>query len=241
MTKIVMYCLIWAIFIVLMVSTSFLGITSGILKVILIFGPVIGASYVFVKWEEKTKALEDAEFEKLVVEKRETEAREKENEALAKAQAERAAKVEATRAAQVKEVEMIAARREREAKREAAEEERRRADQRDHELRKSESPQGYVYGLTNPAMPGLIKIGLSTRPVEVRVKELNSGSGVAMPFEIAFYFYSHNPKEEELLLHQALSSHRENLDREFFKLTSIVALRKCRKVLGRSQTYPKLD
>ncbi len=42
-----------------------------------------------------------------------------------------------------------------------------------------------VYVLTNPTMPGLIKIGRTTN-LEQRVKSLSSDTGVPLPFEV-FY------------------------------------------------------
>ncbi|WP_408876507.1 GIY-YIG nuclease family protein [Gluconobacter sphaericus] len=41
---------------------------------------------------------------------------------------------------------------------------------------------GHVYLLTNPVMPGLIKIGFTTSPdVEIRMKQIYS-TGVPLPF-----------------------------------------------------------
>ena len=45
---------------------------------------------------------------------------------------------------------------------------------------------GIVYVLTNPAMPGIVKIGRTTRgSIDVRLNELYS-TGVPVPFECAF-------------------------------------------------------
>ena len=44
-------------------------------------------------------------------------------------------------------------------------------------------PPGYVYVLSNPAMPGLYKIG-STRDLTSRLKDLSNGTGVPAEFEI---------------------------------------------------------
>lgn len=42
---------------------------------------------------------------------------------------------------------------------------------------------GIVYVLTNPAMPGLVKIGMTTRSdIDARMKELYS-TGVPVPFD----------------------------------------------------------
>jgi hypothetical protein len=41
---------------------------------------------------------------------------------------------------------------------------------------------GWVYVLVNPAMPGLVKVGRTTRPPSERVAELSGATGVATPF-----------------------------------------------------------
>lgn len=45
---------------------------------------------------------------------------------------------------------------------------------------------GIVYVLTNPAMPGLVKIGMTTRDnLDARMRELY-GTGVPVPFECKY-------------------------------------------------------
>ena len=43
--------------------------------------------------------------------------------------------------------------------------------------------KGYVYLLTNEAMPGYVKIGFTERTVEERIEELSKPTGVPMPFD----------------------------------------------------------
>lgn len=76
--------------------------------------------------------------------------------------------------------------------------------------------KGYVYVLSNPSMPGLYKIGLTTRTVEERMKELGSQAGVPTPFVEVVSFLVPNCHKAEALLHAELNEHRiEN--KEFFK------------------------
>ena len=50
----------------------------------------------------------------------------------------------------------------------------------------SENDYGLVYVLTNSAMPGMVKIGMTQRAdLEQRMKELY-GTGVPVPFECAY-------------------------------------------------------
>jgi hypothetical protein len=43
---------------------------------------------------------------------------------------------------------------------------------------------GWVYTLTNPAMPRLVKIGLTTKTPKERAAELTAATGVPMPFKV---------------------------------------------------------
>lgn len=79
--------------------------------------------------------------------------------------------------------------------------------------------QGYVYVLTNPAMPGLVKIGRSIHAAGSRAKQLYRGdTGVPLPFDIYFEALFENCVEGELLVHEELQDYRINPDREFFRM-----------------------
>ncbi len=43
-----------------------------------------------------------------------------------------------------------------------------------------------IYVLTNEAMPGLVKIGLTAESLESRLAQLSSATGVPLPFEVFF-------------------------------------------------------
>jgi len=79
---------------------------------------------------------------------------------------------------------------------------------------------GIVYLLTNPVMPGLVKIGMTTREdLDVRMRELYS-TGVPVPFECQ---YACRVKVKdcariEKALHMAFAPQRINANREFFKI-----------------------
>ncbi len=45
--------------------------------------------------------------------------------------------------------------------------------------------EGSVYVLTNPAMPNMVKIGKTTRDLELRLADLYS-TGVPLPFECEY-------------------------------------------------------
>ncbi len=79
---------------------------------------------------------------------------------------------------------------------------------------------GVVYVLTNAMMPGIVKIGMTTRKdVQARMKELY-GTGVPLPFkcEFACSVKASRCKELEHALHLAFHPYRINPNREFFQI-----------------------
>lgn len=78
--------------------------------------------------------------------------------------------------------------------------------------------KGLVYLLTNPAMPGIVKIGLTTRgDMSRRLNELFT-TGVPVPFDCVFACEVDNCGEVERALHIAFGPNRIHPKREFFKL-----------------------
>lgn len=74
-----------------------------------------------------------------------------------------------------------------------------------------------VYLLTNPTMPGLVKIGRTT-DLETRLRSLSTHSGVPVPFECFYACEVANSTKVEKALHDAFGDHRINPKREFFRL-----------------------
>ena len=77
---------------------------------------------------------------------------------------------------------------------------------------------GFVYVLSNPLMPDIIKIGSTERSIKERVSELSATTGVPMPFEIEYFIMTENPKDLEYSLHEEFSVYRVNGNREFFRV-----------------------
>jgi len=75
----------------------------------------------------------------------------------------------------------------------------------------------YVYILTNEAMPGYIKIGLTDKPVSERVLGLDNTS-VAVPFQCYYAARVDNNQKIERALHTAFGDFRVRSNREFFKM-----------------------
>ena len=75
-----------------------------------------------------------------------------------------------------------------------------------------------VYVLSNPAMPGLVKIGKTTRDdTEIRMWELYT-TGVPVPFECEYAVEVDDERKLERALHEAFEPSRINPRREFFKI-----------------------
>jgi hypothetical protein len=74
-----------------------------------------------------------------------------------------------------------------------------------------------VYVLTNPAMPGLVKIGFATDLV-VRLKQLDT-TGLPLPFECFYAAEVTDCRRVERALHEAFDDHRVRKSREFFRLS----------------------
>ena len=86
---------------------------------------------------------------------------------------------------------------------------------------------GYVYILTNPSFKeDWIKIGKSSRPVDVRSKELDN-TAVPLPFEIFATSKTAKYNEVEKIVHKTidrLTNLRIRQNREFFNVPPQVAL-----------------
>jgi hypothetical protein len=75
---------------------------------------------------------------------------------------------------------------------------------------------GIVYVLTNPAMPGLVKIGMTNKEsVDARLKELFNTS-VPVPFECEYACKVEETVKVEKALHIAFHPYRIHTQREFF-------------------------
>lgn len=77
---------------------------------------------------------------------------------------------------------------------------------------------GIVYVLTNEAMPGLVKIGLTTDSIQSRVASLSASTSVPLPFECYFAAEVKDCGRLERILHQLFSENRVNPKREFFRV-----------------------
>lgn len=79
---------------------------------------------------------------------------------------------------------------------------------------------GYVYCMSNPCMPGLVKIGYTERTMDDRLQEANLGTWIPQPFSIEFARFVKEPNAKEQAVHRFLAADRVNPKREFFRTPS---------------------
>jgi hypothetical protein len=82
------------------------------------------------------------------------------------------------------------------------------------------SRNGYVYILSNPAMPGIVKVGRSIHGGKLRAKDLykQGGTGIPMPFHMEFEVFHDDCVLLEKEVHTLLEKFRLNEAREFFRI-----------------------
>lgn len=76
----------------------------------------------------------------------------------------------------------------------------------------------WVYVLSNPSMPGMLKIGYTNGDPEGRVKEINRATGIPTDFVVEYAIPCVNGYEVEQLVHEALDNVRVSNRKEFFNI-----------------------
>ena len=87
--------------------------------------------------------------------------------------------------------------------------------------------EGWVYCISNPSMPGLLKIGMTVRTPQERLKEANSSDTWRPPttFVLEFAKRVRDPLQKERTIHKLLEQYdqRVNSKREFFEVSTVTA------------------
>lgn len=97
-----------------------------------------------------------------------------------------------------------------------------------------------VYVLTNPSMPGIVKIGKTTQSdVEQRMSQLYS-TGVPLPFKCEYAVEVEDCHKAEQALHIAFDPYRVNPRREFFDIDPEQAIA-ILKLLGNKDMTPNIE
>ena len=85
--------------------------------------------------------------------------------------------------------------------------------------------KGWIYIITNKAMPDLLKVGFSTKDPESRANELHT-TGVPHRYVVEYDVLVDEPRIIEQKAHKLLKAHHEN--KEWFRCdinTAIIAIR----------------
>lgn len=77
----------------------------------------------------------------------------------------------------------------------------------------------WVYILSNPASPGLLKIGYTKKLPEERAKQISSATGVALPYKVEWAYQCFNSEMVEREVHHKLKAQRINNNKEFFQIS----------------------
>lgn len=89
--------------------------------------------------------------------------------------------------------------------------------------------RGWVYVLSNKAMPDIVKIGYSTKDPSLRADELK-GTGLPHSFVVEYDALVVDPRDVEQQVHQQLREHHES--KEFFRITVSQAIEYIRLVVS---------
>jgi hypothetical protein len=88
--------------------------------------------------------------------------------------------------------------------------------------------RGWIYIITNPAMPGLVKVGYSTKDPTIRAKELGT-TGNPHPYRVIYDALVVGPYTAEQRLHSALAHYQEA--KEWFRCDARVVINTVRTIL----------
>jgi len=89
----------------------------------------------------------------------------------------------------------------------------------------------YLYLLSNPAMPNLVKVGTTRNEPDERLRQLFS-TGVPQPFVLEFCAIVKDGQVAERLTHEGLAEFRLSSNREFFKVGVLEAIQITRLAIG---------
>ena len=90
---------------------------------------------------------------------------------------------------------------------------------------------GFIYIMSNPSNPGLLKIGQTGKDPEERRKELGS-TGVVEDFVLEYRALSEDYVSLEREIHRDLANFRTNPKKEFFSISVPEAINKIREISG---------
>jgi hypothetical protein len=97
---------------------------------------------------------------------------------------------------------------------------------------------GFVYILSNPDIPDLVKIGCTRRPVLERAQELASQTAAPGAFVVEAYFAVADPFDAERKIHEQVVATRVE-GKEFFRIPVWQAVETLTELLGVEPDYDR--
>lgn len=88
----------------------------------------------------------------------------------------------------------------------------------------------YVYILTKPSNPDLVKIGYTTNLPEVRLKQINNATGIIEEWELGWYTECAQARDLEKQVHTYLDEFRVRDNREGFNVSLSEAISAVQKI-----------
>lgn len=92
-----------------------------------------------------------------------------------------------------------------------------------------------IYILSTREQPRMLKIGFTTRSVLDRVNEINSATGVVIPYGVRAVWSVKDARDIEAKVHRSLADYRVRSDREFFCMDYRTAFRRINDLLRRER------
>lgn len=89
--------------------------------------------------------------------------------------------------------------------------------------------KGWVYVIANESMPGLVKVGFSTKDPSMRADELNH-TGSPLPYKVLYDVLVHEPYQKEQISHRILTKHKEG--KEWFRCGVEIAIAAIKQASG---------
>jgi T5orf172 domain len=101
--------------------------------------------------------------------------------------------------------------------------------------------KGWVYVISNAAMPGLVKVGYSTKDPEISAQDLNH-TGSPHPYIVEYEMLVEDPYEVEQQAHRLLSAKNEG--KEWFRCPAeeaVVAIKQAAGTKIVTETYKRSE
>lgn len=91
---------------------------------------------------------------------------------------------------------------------------------------------GYVYCISNPHMPGIVKIGYTDRSPAERLEEANASTWNFPEFKLEFARRVPDANAKEMILHRYFKADRVSPRREFFRIEELDRLQLLFELMG---------